>query len=144
MKAITLHQPYASLVAKGLKTYETRIWRTNYRGPLAIHAAKINNPIPQKVEHRLYALRQAGYDVNALIGSRYPFGAIVAVADLVDCEIMGREMIASMEPNEIAFGDWHPLRYAWKLENIQPVKPHYVRGMQGLWTLSDKIELEVL
>lgn len=39
MKAITLWQPWASLVAVGLKRAETRGWSTRYRGPLAIHAA---------------------------------------------------------------------------------------------------------
>lgn len=40
MKALTLHQPWASLIATGAKTLETRSWPTRYRGPLAIHAAK--------------------------------------------------------------------------------------------------------
>lgn len=40
MKALTLHQPWASLIALGVKTVETRSWSTAYRGPLAIHAAK--------------------------------------------------------------------------------------------------------
>ena len=40
MKALTLWQPWASLVALGVKTIETRSWSTTYRGPLAIHAAK--------------------------------------------------------------------------------------------------------
>lgn len=39
MPALTLHQPWASLVALGVKTIETRAWSTLYRGPLAIHAA---------------------------------------------------------------------------------------------------------
>jgi hypothetical protein len=40
MKALTLTQPWATLVAIGAKTIETRSWPTSYRGPLAIHAAK--------------------------------------------------------------------------------------------------------
>src|SRR5690348_17556570 len=40
MKALTLTQPWASLVAIGAKRIETRSWSTSYRGPLAIHAAK--------------------------------------------------------------------------------------------------------
>lgn len=39
MKVLTLHQPWASLIALGVKTIETRSWSTQYRGPLAIHAA---------------------------------------------------------------------------------------------------------
>lgn len=39
MKALTLHQPWATLVALGVKTIETRSWSTRYRGRLLIHAA---------------------------------------------------------------------------------------------------------
>ncbi len=39
VRAITLWQPWASLVALGLKRFETRSWPTNYRGKLLIHAA---------------------------------------------------------------------------------------------------------
>lgn len=40
VRALTLRQPWASLVAVGAKTIETRGWSTDYRGPLLIHAAK--------------------------------------------------------------------------------------------------------
>lgn len=39
MKALSLRQPWASMIADGRKTIETRTWRTRYRGPLAIHAS---------------------------------------------------------------------------------------------------------
>lgn len=45
MKAITLHQPWASLIALGVKTVETRSWNTNYRGTLAIHAGLHDPPM---------------------------------------------------------------------------------------------------
>ena len=53
MKAITLWQPWASLIACGAKKYETRSWATRYRGPIAIHAAKkypANSPYHIQVE----------------------------------------------------------------------------------------------
>jgi hypothetical protein len=40
VKALTVRQPWASLIACGAKTIETRSWRTSYRGPIAIHAGK--------------------------------------------------------------------------------------------------------
>ena len=46
MKALSLWQPWASLVALRVKTIETRSWSTSYRGPLAIHAAK--RPVREK------------------------------------------------------------------------------------------------
>ena len=39
MKALTIWQPWASLLVSGQKKYETRSWATSYRGPIAIHAA---------------------------------------------------------------------------------------------------------
>lgn len=40
MKAISLWQPWASLMQTGAKTWETRSWKTNYRGPLVICSTK--------------------------------------------------------------------------------------------------------
>ena len=40
MKALSLWQPWASLIAAGVKRFETRHWETRHRGPIAIHAAK--------------------------------------------------------------------------------------------------------
>lgn len=42
IKAISLHQPWASLIAMGFKKFETRSWGTNYRGKLVICAALKN------------------------------------------------------------------------------------------------------
>lgn len=39
MKALSVRQPWASLIAEGTKTIELRRWRTAYRGPLLICAA---------------------------------------------------------------------------------------------------------
>jgi hypothetical protein len=39
MKAISLFQPWASLIMLGYKSYETRSWATKHRGPLAIAAS---------------------------------------------------------------------------------------------------------
>src|SRR2546427_534687 len=39
VKALTLTAPWAHLIAAGAKRIETRSWRTDYRGQLAIHAA---------------------------------------------------------------------------------------------------------
>ena len=40
MRALTIHEPYAGMIAAGLKTIEVRRQRFNYRGPLLIHAGK--------------------------------------------------------------------------------------------------------
>ncbi len=38
MKAISIHQPWASIIALGEKHYETRNWKPQHRGPIIIHA----------------------------------------------------------------------------------------------------------
>ena len=45
MKALTITQPWATLIAIGAKRFETRGWSTPYRGPLAIHAGKNLAPV---------------------------------------------------------------------------------------------------
>jgi len=51
LKAISLKQPWASLVARGMKTIETRKWTTSYRGDLVICSSK-----KPKIEPAGYAL----------------------------------------------------------------------------------------
>ena len=64
MKALSVKQPWANLIANGTKTIETRTWTTPYRGPLLIVSSKFPN-IP-------------------------PTGSAVAIVDLVDCRRMTR------------------------------------------------------
>lgn len=40
MKALSVKQPWANMIAAGEKTIETRTWRTNYRGPLLIVSSR--------------------------------------------------------------------------------------------------------
>ncbi len=88
MKFLTIRQPWASLIAVGAKTIETRPFSTTYRGPLAIHAGKANPP---------YFWNLGGWTVGRLDPHEprrmfthdspiidLPLGAVVAVCDLVD------------------------------------------------------------
>jgi hypothetical protein len=40
MKALSIRQPWASLIVAGYKDIENRSWRTSYRGPVLIHSAQ--------------------------------------------------------------------------------------------------------
>src|SRR5882757_5789637 len=73
MKALTILQPYAELIARGLKRVENRTWYTAYRGPLLIHAGK---------SHELLATYEAGSGIPI---DDLEFGAFVATSTLVDC-----------------------------------------------------------
>lgn len=130
MKAISLWQPWASLVAGGHKRYETRGWATRYRGPLLIHAAKKWDKDSARLARDFAGiLRDAG---RSSLPNPLPLGCALAVAELVECV----PVIASSEfpPLEREFGDLAPGRYAWRLENVRRVsEPIPVAGAQGLW-----------
>lgn len=127
IKAITLWQPYASLIALGEKKYETRSWKTNYRGWLAIHAAK-RKPVP--VGEAGHILAEAGYgDWDQL-----PRGAVLAVARLTRVfTTNNRDWVFSLNDLELAFGNYRIDRYAWRLEDVTPIGTRPARGYQGLW-----------
>src|SRR3546814_14671667 len=77
LKAISLWQPWASAIALGHKSIETRHWPTKYRGELAIHAAKRFGP-----DEREFA------SIERALGrmpARLPLGALVSVLDLLAC-----------------------------------------------------------
>jgi len=128
LTAITLHQPWASLIAAGKKHYETRSWATYYRGPIAIHAGKKLHK-----DESLTSLLEV--DLK-LFDSNIPLGAIVAIADLTDCILMDQEFILKQSSFEQYLGLWEIGRYAWKLENVRAIEPIPATGKQGLWKFS--------
>lgn len=51
VRALSLKQPWANLIAQGTKTIETRSWKTNYRGDLLICSSQ--NPKIEPYGHAL-------------------------------------------------------------------------------------------
>lgn len=160
MKALTLHQPWASLIALGAKTIETRSWPTKYRGSLAIHAGArkprsvFTDPRgPTEPVTDLVAMASCYEWYENPDGSgegEYvwcgPLGAVVATCELVDVvttdhpgELPGWIALDTrgapyVDANEAALGDYTPGRYAWLLGNIVPLdQPIPAKGRQGIW-----------
>ncbi len=126
MKAITLWEPWASLIAVGAKQYETRSWYTQHRGEIAIHAAKVEKYPPSEVRAVMKV-----FEIDPLT---LPYGKIVCIADITNCIEMDLELIAHQSIRESAVGDWGVGRYAWKLANVRVLeKPILARGSQGFW-----------
>lgn len=127
MPAITLHQPWASLVEAGSKPYETRHWRASPRfvgQRIAIHAA--SRPIITKLQDDvLDAITEA------LGGPSWhhalPRGAVLCTAILASVH-------STDDVEADPFGNYAPGRWAWRLTDIRPVTPHApARGGQGWW-----------
>lgn len=160
LRALTLTQPWASLVAIGAKSIETRSWGTSYRGPLAIHASK-RFPVEDRdlfqEEPFWSALRRPDprYPGSPRFEDWYslPIGAIVAVANLHRVERIhvngdGRSGLARSEilvgEPELSFGDYLPGRFGWVLSNVHPLpEPVPCRGALGLWRVPDPVLAEI-
>lgn len=131
--AITLHQPYASLLVLGKKPHETRGWATGHRGPMAIHAskqpvAKMLAQLPAEVVQHFQAL------LGSLPLAELPTGAVVGMGKLVACHRITPAFAERVYPAARLTGDYTLSRYAWEFEGIVMFeKPVPARGRQGLW-----------
>ena len=125
MKVLTLKQPWATLVAEGIKKYEFRSWKTKYRGKLLIHAGA---GVDKKELKRFEKLKLD-----------YPSKRIIAVVELEDClkidEELNNKIIAE---NNIAYGSKKREGYAWKLTNIKKIESkETINGKLGLWNIDN-------
>lgn len=124
MLAISLWQPWASLVRDGRKTYETRSWKPKIeRGTLlAIHAARYWTNQLAEFQHE--------FEVQDC-----PRGAILCVVRYKAAyrteEAYSHAPVAATEER---FGDWTSGRWAWRLELVHKFSvPIPCKGHQSLW-----------
>lgn len=138
MKALTICQPYAHLIVRGVKRVENRTWATNYRGRIYIHAGKSRAWLTSFTDElgNEWFKDAPG---SVILVSRLAFGAVVAVANLVDCvryKDVERGACDEAHPwiraHEHASGPW-----CWVLESVTPIGPWPYRGAQGLFNIDD-------
>lgn len=138
MKALTIHQPWASLIAWGVKTFETRGWKCAYRGAIAIHAGKKHidyfdfAELHIKLKHQLPDFNQTYLDSTK--------GAIIAIANLKAIHYMNNDFIEQQTEIERMCGYWQPGRYAWELVDVSLIDPIFIRGQQGLWDIPPSLQ----
>lgn len=136
MRAISLWQPWATLVALGAKRCETRSWETSYRGPLLIHAAKTWNRLLEFTcyhDHFRDVLKSVPKRPEQNYKDVLPFGAFVAVVDLVDCVRISAETVPPCM-REVEFGDYTFGRFRWDLQNVRRLDPAIPSiGRQGFY-----------
>ena len=123
MKALTIKQPWASLIIEGYKKYEFRSWKTNYRGKVLIHAgASVDKKDMERFSH---------------LNLKYPSKRIIAEVEIEDCleltDKLNQEIISE---NNIAYGNKERTGYAWKLDNVRKIKSDkIIKGKLSLWDL---------
>jgi len=122
MKALTIRQPYAGLIACGVKTVEFRKRRvvSMIGERFAVHAGKAPSG------WRLLATE--------------PHSAVIAVATLAECRLPTEE-----DEDQPGSGAGVQFTWAWVLSDVVALpEPVPCRGRQGWWNLPPDVEAEVL
>jgi hypothetical protein len=132
MRALSLWQPWASAMAIGLKSIETRHWRTNVRGLVAIHAAK-----RWTADERDFAADMADeFDERLRIP---PLGAVVATGFIENC-LPTEQLRGIISETERAFGNYGNGRFGFVMRDIRPLaQPFPWKGAQGFFEIDADI-----
>ena len=110
MKAISIKQPWASLIASGIKTLEIRQWPTLHRGPLLIVSSR--RPV--------------------IDGHRH--GQALCIVNVTDCRKMTRD-----DPPFACIREFYVDYYSWVLGDVQLVEPFNVLGQLRLFDVPDQL-----
>jgi len=151
MKAITIMQPFATLITIGEKHFKTVNWKTDYRGDLLIHAGKgkkytyleDKEPFKSILEHYGYNKITNGWFPNSI-----PEGRIIAKVTLIDCVQITKQTDFSVtledgtkiKDNEFIFDSYTVGKYILKLANIKKLDCGvWWNGRQKLWNIDESI-----
>lgn len=128
LKALTIIQPYASLIMNGKKRYEMRNWIPRAANEFVVHAGRQTLPIA--------AMFNIGMDTKYWDGVYFPLGALLGVVCVT----------AVLPTKQIPLDTWdcalHPIefKYAWRLEVVEVFKqPIPMRGKLGFWTVAESV-----
>ncbi len=110
MKAISIKQPWASLIAAGIKTVEVRAWPTDHRGPLLICSSR--RPVIPGHHH----------------------GQALCIVNLIDCRPLSHDDVPFT-----CVGRYLPRHFGWILSNAQLIHPIPIVGQLRLFDVRDKL-----
>jgi activating signal cointegrator 1 len=137
MKVLSMSQPWASLFVLREAKFETRSWRTNYRGSLAIHTSKKMDKVVCSHIAIQNLLGKYGYTIENL-----PTGKIIAVCNLVNClkVIENNQTWAVLEDGQIVsdndffLGDYKVGGFAWEVQDMKILEEFIpAKGQLGIW-----------
>ena len=137
MKVLSMIQPWASLFVLREAKFETRTWRTKYRGQLAIHTSK---KIDKAVCNHIAIQKLLGK--HGYMKEDLPTGKIIAVCQLVNClkVIENNQTWAVLEDgrivsgNDYFLGDYRVGGFAWEVENMKKLEEYIpAKGHLGIW-----------
>lgn len=115
MYALTLIQPWGTLIVCHGKDVENRSWPIRHRGPLLIHAGK-------KVDEAGFAMAR---DLGIVLPDEIPASGIIGQVDVVGC-------VRDSDSRWAASGQWH-----WLLANARPLPFEPMSGQRGLFRVGE-------
>jgi len=115
LPALAIRQPYAWLVANGIKDIENRSRRTHYRGQVLIHASLNEDLLFED------SLAELSTRAEIELPSSYKTGGIIGVAEIVGCE----------RRNGSQWKD--PSSWGWILANARPLPFKPCKGALGFF-----------
>lgn len=129
MSALSIKQPFASLVVFGIKPLEIRSRQTHYRGQIVVCASR--QPYPGMMHHpERQGVILPAVDYVRDMGELAPVGQAVGMVDIVGCRPM------RPEDAELALVDYRPGLWAWELANPVEIDPFPVVGQLGLFKVN--------
>lgn len=140
--ALSLWEPWASLMATGAKRIETRDWSMKYRGWLLICAAarRVKRELNEYLDDDVFQLGLGGMPLLPVGIDDLAFGHAVALVRAVDVvptqELAARitgHMVPGISLDEMYFGDFTPGRFGFVTTDLIRLKPFPVKGAQGLF-----------
>lgn len=140
MKALPLWQPWATLVAIGVKRVETRDFSPSrlglcYGQRIAIHACV--------TDRNLWICQEEPFSGHIADAKALPRGAVLATCVLARAGQITEEsarQLLERNPQEHAFGDYTPGRWAWVLTELEALpEPIWFKGSQGTFDVPDEL-----
>lgn len=134
MKAISIKNPWAALIAQGLKTIEVRSWRTSHRGQIII----VSSAKPDSIVKADFKRTNDSGAVYTYLphdpenGEFAHYGHAVAIAELTH--------ITEFRPDhtDAAMIDHAPGLFAWHLKNVREIEPFEVKGKLSIYDIDYK------
>ena len=130
--ALSLKQPWATLLVHGHKSVEVRNWPTARRGRILIHAARVSDPRPEAWKLVPPELKEAAEQLGGLIGAADLTGC-VAYRSLKD--FVAAQHLHMNEP------DWFkpPVLYGFVFANLQVTPFRRCKGWMRFFPIPQEV-----
>lgn len=136
MKVISIWQPFASLIVKGCKVFETRSWAA----PASIIGMNIGIASTKVITagQRAHCADEDFKEFYDALGlpsfEKLPLGYLLGTVRVDSVELMTPEFMDEVSNEEKAYGWWSEGYYAWRLTDpVEFTHPIPIKGAQGLY-----------